>query len=392
MGDTNDLSDSGAPPSVLHVVDTLDVGGLERVVTDLALAQRAAGQRVAVFSIQACGGFRAELEAAGIPVVVGAKRGALDRRVLRALRATVREYGIQLVHSHNFVPNYYAALALVALRPAPALVNTVHNMGTRLANRRLRWLYRASLWRTRRVAMVGTQVRDRLVGRGFVGAGKAEVVFNGIPFDRFAAATAAPASARAALGIAADALVAGCVGRLVPVKNHALLLECLPWLRERHPRLHVVLAGDGPLEDELRRQAAALGMSDHVTIGSRGDVAAVLPAYDVYVQPSLSEGLSIALLEAAAARRAIVATAVGGNPEIVEHGSRGLLVAPGDGEALREAIDRLLADAARREQLGANAQDWARANASLERMRDAYAALYARALCRPVSSHGRANA
>lgn len=381
-----------APPSVLHVVDTLEVGGLERVVTDLAIAQQASGQRVAVFSIQACTGFRAELEAAGVEVVVGAKRGMLDRRVLRALRATIRERGIEVVHTHNFVPNYYAALALTALRGAPVLVNTVHNMGTRLSNRRLRWLYRASLWRTRRVAMVGTQVRDRFVGRGFVGEGKAEVVLNGIPFDRFAAAAATRASARAALGVAADALVAGCVGRLVPVKNHALLLDGLPWLRERHPRLHVVLAGDGPLDAELRAQAAALGVSDHVTIGSRGDVAAVLPAYDVYVQPSLSEGLSIALLEAAAARRAIVATAVGGNPEIVEHGSRGLLVAPGDGRALREAIDALLTDAARREQLGANAQDWARANASIERMREAYAALYAQALCWRVISHGRANA
>ncbi len=381
-----------APPSVLHVVDTLEVGGLERVVTDLAIAQQASGQRVAVFSIQACAGFRAELEAAGVEVVVGAKRGMLDRRVLRALRATIRERGIEVVHTHNFVPNYYAALALTALRGAPALVNTVHNMGTRLSNRRLRWLYRASLWRTRRVAMVGTQVRDRFVGSGFVGEGKAEVVLNGIPFDRFAAAAATRASARDALGIAADALVAGCVGRLVPVKNHALLLDGLPWLRERHPRLHMVLAGDGPLDAELRAQAAALGVSDHVTIGSRGDVAAVLPAYDVYVQPSLSEGLSIALLEAAAARRAIVATAVGGNPEIVEHGIRGLLVAPGDGKALREAVDALLADAARREQLGANAQDWARANASIERMREAYAALYAQALCWRVTSHGRANA
>ncbi|HJT97498.1 MAG TPA: glycosyltransferase, partial [Rhodanobacteraceae bacterium] len=134
------------PVAILHVVDSLETGGLERVVADLAIAQQAAGHRVAVFTIESTGGFRAVLEAAGVPVLVGDKRGTFDVSVLKALRRASRE--VDVVHTHNFVPNYYAALATLALKPAPVLVNTCHNMGTRLSNARLRRLYKASLART----------------------------------------------------------------------------------------------------------------------------------------------------------------------------------------------------------------------------------------------------
>ncbi|MGA9421323.1 MAG: glycosyltransferase, partial [Rhodanobacteraceae bacterium] len=315
------------PISVLHVVDSLETGGLERVVADLAVAQRRAGHRVAVFSIQRTDGFRQTIETAGIPVLVGDKRGTLDRAVLRRLRAAMREHRIEIVHSHNFVPNYYAALAMLALPCAPALVNTCHNMGTRLSQRRLRWLYRASLLRTAGVAMVSRQVRERLVGSGLVRKSRAVTVLNGIPIERFGNSASRRACARHALGLETDALVIGCVGRLVPVKNHALLVAQVPGLLRKHPTLHIVLIGDGPLEDKLRAQTEALGASERVHFaGARADVADLLPAFDIFAQPSLSEGLSIALLEACATGLAVVASAVGGNPEIIHDGNSGLVV------------------------------------------------------------------
>jgi glycosyltransferase involved in cell wall biosynthesis len=379
------------PAAILHVVDSLETGGLERVVTDLAVAQQAAGHRVAVFSIEATGGFRAVLEAAGVPVVVGGKRGTLDVSVLRALRRACR--GVDVVHTHNFVPNYYAALAMLALPRAPVLVNTCHNMGTRLANRRLRALYVASLRRTARVAMVSRQVRDRLVEIGAVDAARATIVLNGIPVERFSNAASRRAVAREMLGLPADAPVIGCVGRLVPVKNHAGLIAELPALAVRHPGLRVVLLGDGPLETELRAQATKLGVADRINIGAQADVAAALPAFDVYAQPSLSEGMSIALLEACATGLAIVATAVGGNPDIIADGRTGVLVPANDGAALRAALDDLLGNAARRVELGSAAAEWVARHASIEFMRDAYAALYAsvRDARGGASLHARAN-
>ena len=128
-------------------------------------------------------------------------------------------------------------------------------------------------------------------------------------------------------------------------------------------------------------------------VGARLDVAAALPALDVYVQPSLSEGMSIALLEACASGRAIVATAVGGNPDIVEDGRTGVLVvASATASRCARSIDALLGDPARRASLGSAAADWVARNASIGFMRDAYAALYASVLdARGATSRGRAS-
>lgn len=374
-------STAAQPLSLVHVVDSLEFGGLERVVTDLAIAQQAAGHRVGVFSINATTGFRPVLEAAGIPVIVGNKQGTLDRSVLRALRAATVGCNVDVIHAHNFVPNYYAAFASLFARSGPALVGTCHDMGLRLSHRRLRWLYRWSLTRTARVAMVGQQVCDRFVQSGIVAAERAVTVLNGIPVPRFRNTEARRAAARGTLGLAPDAPVIGCVGRLVGLKNHRLLLEQVPALAATHPALQIVLAGDGPLRGDLQAQAQALGIADRVhLLGARTDVADLLPAFDVFALPSQTEGLSIALLEACATGLAIVATEVGGNPEIVHQDSTGVLVPVDDGPALRAALAQLLGDAPRRARLGANACAWVGEHASVEALRAAYDRFYADAL------------
>ncbi|WP_440224150.1 glycosyltransferase [Dokdonella sp. MW10] len=369
---------ASAAPAIVHVVDTLETGGLERVVTDLALEQQARGHRVRVFSLAATQGFRAVLEAGGVPVVVGGKRGTLDLGVLRALRTACARADI--VHTHNFVPNYYAALATLGMARI-RLVNTCHNMGTRLAQRRLRWLYRASLARTARIALVGRGARDALVARGIVPASRAETVFNGVPVERYARTEASRAAAREALGIPSHVPLVGCVGRLVALKNHAAMLEAMPLLARAHPDVHLVLLGDGPLAAPLREQAAALGIASRVVFaGARSDIADLLPALDVFALPSRTEGLSIALLEACASRLAIVATAVGGNPEIVADGATGRLVPTDDASALATAVGALLADAGQRARFGAAARAWVEANASMQAMCARYDAVYAAAL------------
>lgn len=365
-------------PRLLHVVDGLDTGGLERFVCDLALSQHAAGQSVAVFSLNRTEGFRAELEAAGVEVIQGDKRGGFDRRLIRRLRAVLRERGVDLVHSHNFVPNYYAALAMLGL-PC-VLVNTCHNMGTRLQQRRLRLFFALSLLRTARIATVGDAARTHLVGAGLLPAKRTVAVDNGIPVQRFALGAPARAAARAALGLPPDTVVLGCVGRLVALKNHALLIAELPALRAQFQGLHLVLIGDGPLRTELQRQANALELGECVVFaGDRSDVATLLAGFDVFVQPSRTEGLSIALLEASAAGCAIVASRVGGNPEIVFDGERGRLFESEDGTGLRRILVELLEDPAQRMRLGQAAHAWAKREVGIERARERYAALYAQA-------------
>lgn len=366
--------------SIVHVVVTLERGGLERLVTDLAIEQARAGHRVAVFSLHDTRGFAATLEAAGIPVVIGHKRGGIDFGALRALRALVRARRADIVHTHNFMPNYYAALAMLGLRRAPPLVGTCHDMGTRLDERRLRLYYEVSLWRTARVAMVGRQVHDRFVAGGIVPARKADTVLNAVPPDRFATGGAARGQARHALGLANDDLVIGCVGRLVGLKNHALMIDLMPALLQRHPGARLVIVGGGELEPTLREQAARLGVAAQVRLtGERDQVADLLPAFDVFALPSRTEGVSIALLEACASGLAVLATRVGGNPEIIADGRTGLLVPPDDRDATLAALQRLLADAELRERLGHAARAWVKANASLDALRRRYDALYRQA-------------
>jgi glycosyltransferase involved in cell wall biosynthesis len=364
--------------TVLHVVESLSRGGLERVVCDLVLEQVRQGHRAEVLCLFEAGGFAAELTSAGVRVIAANKQPGLDLSVLRLLRATTRQGRHQVLHTHNPVANYYACLAeLTSWRTLP-IVNTRHNMGASNPNDRREKLFRLSVARTAKVAMVSPQVSRRFIEAGIVPARKAAVVMNGIPVQRYVTADAQTrALARAELSIAQDAVVIGCVGRLVRVKNHALLLAAAaPICRER-AHVKLVLLGEGELREALLQQAAQLGIADSVQLlGERPDIPRVLPAFDIFAMPSRSEGHSIALLESAASSLPAVATAVGGNPEIVQDGVTGLLVPSESEEALRAALQGLVADPQRRQAMGARAREWAQSTVSVQAMAAKYEQLY----------------
>ena len=372
------------PFAVLHVVDSLERGGLERLVHYLAIAQHQAGWSVAVFSINQTEGYRASLEAAGVPVIVGHKQGTLDLRVLRLLRQTIRRRGITTVHAHNFVPSYYAAAALLGMRQRPTQVVTCHDMGTRLSHRRLRRLFEWSVGRSQAVAMVGRQVHERFVRDAIVPAAKAVTLLNAVPVADFLITPERRQAAREALGLRPDDVVVGCVGRLVELKNHTALIRLWPQVLALQPRARLVLIGEGPLREALTQQAQALGLGDAVVFaGIRTDVARLLPGLDVFALPSFTEGVSIALLEACATGLPALASRVGGNVEVIQDGDSGLLFDVTQESELHHALQRLLSPdaegAALRQGLGQRARVWVQEHASLDVLREQYAALYQRA-------------
>ncbi|MBH1986332.1 MAG: glycosyltransferase [Burkholderiales bacterium] len=370
-------------PAVLHVVDSLERGGLERLVHDLAIAQHRAGWTVLVFSILPTQGYRADLEAAGVPVIVGNKQGTLDVKLLSLLRRTLKEHRIDTVHAHNFVPSYHAAVASLFMRSKPALVITCHDMGTRLANRRLRTLFTWAVGRSQRVAMVGRQVFERFLRDGFVPASKAETVLNAVPIERFELTPERRNHARRTLGLRDDELVVGCVGRLVELKNHAALIRLWPEVLQRHPKARLVLIGDGPLRDTLSQQAQQAGVAERVLLaGLHPNVADLLPAFDLFALPSFTEGVSIALLEAAATGLPVLASAVGGNVEVVHDGVTGRLFDVQSDATLSAALFALLDDADTRRAMGSAGRNWVHQHASLDSLHQHYGRIYrdARAL------------
>ncbi|MDE2119326.1 MAG: glycosyltransferase [Betaproteobacteria bacterium] len=362
---------------ILHVVDSLERGGLERVVTDLAILQHQQGHDVAVFSIQHPGALAPELERAGVPVLLGDKQRSADLNTLRLLRRAIRERRVDVVHAHNFMPTYYLAAAGLGWGGRAASVATCHDMGSRLAQRKLRWIMRWALARMSRVVMVGAQVQARYLEARLVSPAKVECIRNGVTLDRFDHGAHARAEARKRLGLQVEDLVIGSVGRLVELKNHRALIDVLAQLRAEHSQLRLVLVGGGALRQQLEHHARQCGVEAQVTFaGEQPDVAALLPAFDLFALPSTTEGLSVALLEAAASALPIVATAVGGNPEIVEQGRTGLLVPASDDAALAGALRALLADPARRAELGHAARAWVADNASLGSMFASHDRLY----------------
>ena len=370
---------------IVHVVETLDVGGLERMVIDLASRQKACGHRVRIACLFSEGSLATVARSAGVEVEAIAKRTGADAGALRRLRRNLVTRQTQVLHTHNASAHYHGVLASLGAGPL-ARINTRHGMGSSGAVSRGDRLYRLAVAFSDRVVAVCEAARSRFVERRLVPAAKIVVVPNGIDPARFA-----PRSdeARDALlreiGAEDGGFVVGTVGRLEPAKDQATLLDAFAILLRRRPDARLVLVGDGRLRASLEARAARSGLSGRVAfLGARPDVPRLLRSFDAFALSSLTEGYSLALLEASACALPIVATDVGGNREIVADGRTGHLVPPGSPERLAGALCALAEDAAGRRALGAEARGWALGEATTDVMSSRYEALY-RAILAPAA-------
>jgi glycosyltransferase involved in cell wall biosynthesis len=287
-------------------------------------------------------------------------------RVLRHMRRGRYDCVLSFFETSDLLTAVLAPWAGVRAR-----VSSRRDTGFRHSNR-LRWLYRLLNRRFARVIAASEAIRMSLLAEGWQPE-RVRLIYNGVDTRRFG--NADPQALRKELGIPRDAVVLGTVANLSPVKDHATAVEALRRLHTAGRPLHLVLAGDGPEREPLTRQAEEAGLAEYVHfLGRRQDVATVLAGVDVFVLASHSEGLSNALLEASAAGCPIVATAVGGNPEVVADGETGLLVSIRDPEALAGAVARLADDPALRAAMGAAGRDRVSRRFSLAAMVAAYEA------------------
>jgi glycosyltransferase involved in cell wall biosynthesis len=284
---------------------------------------------------------------------------------------------VDLIHVNSYVPGNYARLA-AALMQVPIVIDHWH--GFPRFNRKRRLICRFLGRFTDLSIAVSQGVKDYLLQEIGLDPAKVRVVANGVDIAALDAARPGP-PVRRELGLPEDVPVIGLVGRLDHWgKGHKELFTAMARIRERYP-VHALIVGGGRREAEVRQLAENLGLADAVLfLGQRQDVPDLLNAMDVFVLPSYSEGVSLALLEAMAAGRPVIASAVGGLPEVVTDGDTGLLIPPRDADALAGALERLLGDPAWAQQLGASARDHVREHYSLERLgreiNEIYAALW----------------
>ncbi|MEJ2576501.1 MAG: glycosyltransferase family 4 protein [Gammaproteobacteria bacterium] len=272
--------------------------------------------------------------------------GDLDARLLFRLRRLACEVRPDLVHVHSRRgADLWGGLA-ARLTGTPAVLSR------RVDNPEPRWLVAVKYRPYRRVITISEGIRQVLLAEGLPSA-KVICVPSAVraeeyrrPCDR--------AAFRRALGIPATALLAGVMAQLIRRKGHRHLFAALPAVLRDHPGLHVVVFGQGPLRTALEREVALGGLAEHVHfLGFRDDLPDLLGCLDLVVHPADMEGLGVSLLQAAAAGLPLIGTRAGGIPEVVRDGMSGLLIDPGDVEALAQAMRRLLAEPELRARLGA---------------------------------------
>jgi glycosyltransferase involved in cell wall biosynthesis len=352
---------------IVQLVEDLQLGGLERLAVDLALAQRRAGHRVLVYCLFHAGPLAAGLEAAGIPVVPFQKSPGFSVSTVLAMAKRLREDGAEVVHGHNPGVHHYAAVA-ARVAGVPVCINTRHSVTT---SRGLPYQERYFRWvkpLTSHVVFVCDFVRRGLEPKLGYPPEKCSVILNGIPLERFLAHPASPASRRPRIRF-------GTIGRLVPAKGHAILIEAFARVAQSAPDADLRIYGYGYLHDQLAAQIARLGLEGRVRLeGRTDDSAETLQDFDVFVFSSVNEGLPLVILEAMAAGLPIVSTDVGGIPEVVGKESA-WLCPPGDAGALADAMLQAVHCAELRER-GEAARRLAASTYGLEHMAGHYADLY----------------
>ncbi len=360
---------------VLHLISSGGVHGAEQVVLALARCGRARGEEVIVGALHDPGRPAPEIltraRDEGLPTYALRCRGRFDPGAEGRLRAFLRGEGVEILHTHNYKSDVIGGTA--AGGTGVSLVATVH--GYTAVSFPVRCYERLDRFflprRFDRIIAVSEGIG------AFFPAERRRLIPNGIDLRRFVPDERRRVEARRRWGIVDKAFVIGTVGRLSREKNQRLLLDAAGRLRRDIPGLCVLIAGDGPAEEDLKAVCRRRGLEDRVRfVGRLPEALDAYAAMDVFVLPSLTEGIPLALLEAMACRRAVAATRVGGVPSVVEDGRTGMLVDSGDAEALAGCLLELAHSEGLRRRLGGSARKEVEARFSLEAMCRAYWEVY----------------
>ncbi len=367
------------PLRILHLTASLYTGGAERLILGLARQLNRAEFDVHLCAIGRFGqdSMLHDFQRLERPIHLIPIQRFYDPRILVALVQYVRHHQIDLIHTHLLYADILGRLLgqLLRLPVVSTLQNDpLDNRHTRLDKR---WLNRLTArFTTTHLVAVSNQIRQRFIEAWQVKAERISTIYNAVQMQPFLAipvlTPAVPTT---------SPLTITTIGRLEAQKGQHLLLTAAQQVLAQFANVRFLFVGQGALDEQLQAQAAQLGIADRVEfVGLRRDIPAILAQSDIFVLPSLWEGLPLAAIEAMAAARPVVLTDVGGNRELITHEQEGILIPPNDSTALTAALLGLLHSPEKRQKLGEQARAHARQHFHIDIITRQYEALY-RALC-----------
>lgn len=348
---------------IVHVVSSLQIGGMEHFVVRLAAAQQKQGHQVSILALKQ-GALLEEIYRLGLSASV--LSGNKFQRIVQTLIFFGKK-SPDIIHSHNQTSLHYAHLGKRISQAPVVMTNHGQGMGSSRTPSISEWN------KTDSIIAVSNAVADRM-DRNLLGT-KLETIYNGV---EFAAPQRSREVVRAELGIEPNQIIGIMVARIDHLKGHETLIDALSQLQGRSIPLTMLIAGDGTMRIEREQQAADLGLTSNEVrfLGFRSDVPDLLAACDIFVLPSLTEGLPLSVLEAMSHGLPIIATPVGGIPELVLDHEHGILVPVQDSSALAEALASLVSNPSQREIMGTASTERIQAHFTYPRMLESYECLY----------------
>lgn len=357
---------------IVYLVHTLGLAGLENIVVSLTNCLEPSLFECTIVSLQEP--LQNKVHTERVKVVSLDKKGGNDPRLIYRLYRFLCQERPHIVQTHNWGTLVEGALA-AKLAGVPIVIHA--ERGTIEGRRRNLFVQRCLLRTVHRVLSVSETHRRRLADATGFPYERIKPIPNGVDVSLFYPRPAEKQRLRKDLGLEPTPIYVGTVANLRPVKNHALLLRVGSRICQAYEDVRFVFAGDGPLKAQLVALAEELGISTKVRfLGTRADIPEVLNALDVFVLPSLSEGMPNAVLEAMACGLPVVATRVGGIPELIEDGNTGILVPSEDEGQLEVILKNLLRDDTKRRALGEKGRQRVLECFRLDRMVNEYQDLY----------------
>jgi len=359
---------------VLHVIPTLRTGGAERLVADLLSAASTFSKNYALLTLYQPEGtpLEAKLREKGVPIYALTKRPGLDLRLIPQIRRALTHINPNVLHTHLYAFRY--CLLPARLCRISVHVHTLHTLATHEDLRVFRNLYAFAFRHAlaHPVAVSPAVARSALATYGSLP--QLSQIPNGIALDDYTSITRTCSSRP-------SRIVLLNVARLEPVKNHLFLLEIAKFLHPLLPSFELWIAGDGPLRKSLEKVLRFTNLANHIKLlGNVADLRVLYASAQIFLLPSLREGLPMALLEAMAAGLPVIASPVGGVPDVISHGKNGILLQPEDPASWARTVYHLALDGDRRLSLGLAARETVVQRFNIQHTLQQYHALYIRLL------------